>query len=91
MAIQYPDETQVALILKEMKEQGKTFWDEDADYFDGEQRIYKYDKEKGTFCCEICDVIAASYADTHYYSVTGITSILKEFSCYEFREAGFMI
>ena len=86
-----PNAAELQLILFQMKERGRSFDDEMADYLYGELRTYYYDLKKQTFACRKQDSIAASYEDFETLSVEEMRSILAGFSSSEFLAQGFSL
>lgn len=86
-----PTAAELQLILFQMKERGRAFDDEMADYLYGELRTYYYDLKKQSFACRKTDSIAGSYEDFETLSLEEIRAILAGFSSSEFLAQGFSL
>ena len=78
-------------ILRQMKEEGKTFWDEWEEYYSGTCKIYSFNKEKKSFWRSEVDVIALSFSEEYSMSQAEMIGIISSISLFDLRKSGFEI
>jgi hypothetical protein len=78
-------------VLEKMKKESLFFWDEEADFFQGEEIVYSYSQEKQSFICKISDTIVGSYHKVYQLNEEQILTEFKKFPQSEFVRQGFII
>lgn len=81
----------VAEVLRQMKEEGRSYWDEWEEYYEGTSKTYFYDKDKQSYCMTEIDVIAASFYNEHPMSEEDMKKFVSGKSLHELRSSGFII
>ena len=78
-------------VLRQMREEGRTFWDRWEEYYSGTSKTYYYEKERGAFCRDEVDVVAASFFDTHEMTEEQMLAFMRAVSLFNLRENGFLV
>lgn len=84
-----PADSQRQLVLRQMKEENKSIWDSDYEYFNGISRTYSYNQEQKSYWITEIDIIAASFCNERALSEEEMLSALSDFSLHHLRESGF--
>ncbi len=77
-------------ILRQMREEGKTFWDQWYEYYHGTCRTYSYNMEKNCYWLSEADVIVGSFFNEYEMSEDSMLEMLSGISSYDLREDGFV-
>jgi hypothetical protein len=86
-----PQNDQAAEILRQMKAEGKSFWDKWDEYYSGTSKTYSYNQEKKCFWYTEADVIAASFFNEFPMSEQEMYDFISGVSLGDLRENGFLI
>lgn len=79
-------------VLIQMKERGLSYDDFWAEYYDGTNTTYGYDRDKQCYICTMIDIIAASFIIEEEISEAALKERLLECgSLQSFREQGFKL
>jgi len=78
-------------ILRQMREQGKSFWDEWEEYYSGTCKTYSYNKEQKSYWCTEADVVAASFFEEYPLSEEAMLEFIADKSKSDLRGDGFEI
>ncbi|NJO92582.1 MAG: hypothetical protein HC831_29165 [Chloroflexia bacterium] len=78
-------------ILRQMREDGKTFWDEWEEYYSGTSKTYSYNKERKSFWLSEVDVIALSFANQIPLTEKEMLDFISGVSLHDLRGDGFEI
>lgn len=78
-------------ILRQMKEEDKSYWDEWEEYYSGTCKTYSYNKEKKSFWRIEADVIAASFFDEYSMTEREMQDFISGVSLNDLRQSGFEI
>ncbi|MBN2736063.1 MAG: hypothetical protein JXR70_03720 [Spirochaetales bacterium] len=86
-----PSQEAITHILEEMKNEGKSYWDQWEEYYNGICIIYSYNLEKKSFWCTESDAITGNFNKEHPMSRKQMADFLARISISEFRVSGFEI
>ena len=86
-----PNEVQITEILRQMRAEGKSYWDEWEEYIEGTNRTYSYNTEKKSYWMVEIDVIAASFCNEYALSVQQVREYLAGISLRDLRKSGFEV
>lgn len=86
-----PKDVQVSEILRQMRDEGKSYWDEWYEYIEGTSRTFSYNKEKQSYWMIEIDVIVASFCNEYAWSEQQMRDYLTSVSLNELRKNGFEI
>jgi hypothetical protein len=86
-----PLNDQTGEILRQMKEEDKSFWDKWDEYYNGTSKTYSYNKEKQSFWYSEADVIAASFFNEFPMSEQEMYNFISGVSLDDLRGSGFLI
>jgi len=86
-----PSTSQAAEIVRQMRDEGKSYWDDWEEYYTGTNVDYSFDVEAGKFKRTEIDIIIGSFCNTYWLTEKEIIESMKKYSLYEFRKAGFNI
>jgi hypothetical protein len=86
-----PSMAQAAAIVRQMREEGKSYWDDWEEYYTGTNVDYSYDLEEKKFKRTEADVIVGSFFNTYWLSEAEMIESMQKYSLYELRKAGFNI
>jgi hypothetical protein len=86
-----PAATQTGEILRQMKEEGKSFWDKWEEYYSGTSNTYSFDKEKKCYTHVEIDVIVASFCNEYIMTEAQMEEFVSGLSLHDLRESGFEI
>ncbi len=78
-------------ILRQMHEEGKTFWDEWEEYYSGTSKTYSYNKERKSYWLSEVDVIALSFANDIPMTEKEMLDFISGVSLHDLRGDGFEI
>jgi hypothetical protein len=84
-----PADSQRRLVLRQMKEENKSIWDSDYEYFNGISRTYSYNHEQESYWITEIDIIAASFCNERALTEEEMLAALSDFSLHHLRESGF--
>lgn len=76
-------------ILRQMRYEGKTFWDEWEEYYSGTSKIYSYNKEKNSYWLSEVDVIALSFSNQIAMTEDEMLDFIAGVSLSDLRSDGF--
>lgn len=86
-----PNEIQVTEILRQMREEGKSYWDQWEEYYSGTCKTYSYNAEKQSYWLSEADVIVASFFNQYALSEEQMREFIVSHSRYDLRQSGFEI
>jgi len=86
-----PIKVQTEEILRQMREEGKSFWDKWEEYYSGTSKRYMFDKEKNTYMRTEMDVIVASFYNEYTMTEEQMLEFISGVSLFSLRENGFVI
>lgn len=86
-----PNRQQAAEIVRQMREEGKSYWDEWEEYYTGTNVDYSFDKEEQRFKKSEADVIVGSFFYKTWLSEAEMIEAMQKYSLLELRKAGFNI
>jgi hypothetical protein len=78
-------------IVRQMREEGKSFWDQWEEYYSGTCITYSYNKEKNSFWRSELDVIVASFFNEFPMTEQEMIDFISGVSLTDLRESGFEI
>ncbi|GEM_PF-1939964 len=84
-------EAQVREALRQMREEGRSFWDEWEEYYHGTSNTYSYNKEKGSYWRTEVDVVVGSFCNEVPMSEEDMADFISGKSPQELRQSGFEI
>lgn len=77
--------------LRQMREEGKSYWNMLDEYATGTSTTYAYDKEKQSYTRHEFDVIVGSFNDTYLMTESEMLSFIEQQSLADLRESGFEV
>lgn len=86
-----PNAAQVTEILRQMREEGKSYWDEWEEYYSGTCKTYSYNAEKQSYWLSEADVIVASFFNQYALSEKQMQEFIASRSLYDLRQSGFEV
>lgn len=86
-----PNAVQVTEILRQMREESKSYWDEWEEYLSGTCKTYSYNKEKQSFWLSEMDIIVASFFNEYALSEKQMGNFIGTRSLSDLRQSGFEI
>lgn len=86
-----PNAAQVTEILRQMREEGKSYWDEWEEYYSGTCKTYSYNAEKQSYWLSEADVIVASFFNQYALSEKQMQEFIASRSLYDIRQSGFEV
>lgn len=78
-------------ILRQMREEDKSFWDKWEEYYTGTCKTYSYNKEKNSFWLSEADVIVGSFFNEYPLSEEQMLESVTGFSLSDLRDNGFEV
>ncbi len=78
-------------ILRQMREEDKSYWDEWEEYLSGTCKTYSYNKEKNSFWFSEADVIVASFFNQYPMTEEAMMDFISGVSLSDLRKSGFDI
>jgi hypothetical protein len=86
-----PQKDQAREILRQMKEEGKSYWDKWEEYYNGTCKTYSYDQRKKCFWYSETDVIVGSFFNEYSMTEQKMYDFISGVSLDDLRESGFLI
>jgi hypothetical protein len=86
-----PSQAQAAEIARQMRDEGKSYWDTWEEYYTGTNTDYSYDKDEKKFKKVEMDVIVGSFCNTYWLSEAEVIDAIRRYSLRDLRESGFTI
>lgn len=77
--------------LRQMREEGKSYWNMLDEYSTGTSTTYSYDKEKQSYSRHEFDVIVGSFSNTYLMTESDMLSFLSQQTLPDLRDAGFEV
>ncbi len=78
-------------ILRQMREEDKSYWDEWEEYISGTCKTYSFNKEKNSFWFSEIDVIVGSFFNEFSMTEKQMFDFISEVSLSDLRDSGFEI
>jgi len=78
-------------VLRQMRDEGKSYWNMMDEYVTGTSTTYSYDKENQTFSRHEIDVIVGSFSNQIPMSEHEMLHYIAKESCGDLRESGFEV
>lgn len=78
-------------ILRQMREEDKSFWDEWEEYYHGTCKTYSYNNEKKSYWRTEVDVIVGSFYNEYPMSENEMLEFISGISPHDLRESGFEV
>ena len=86
-----PKRDQTQEILRQMKEEEKSFWDKWEEYYSGTCKTYSYNKEEKSFWYSEADVIVGSFFNEYAMTEKQMYDFISGISLDDLRGNGFLI
>ena len=86
-----PSRAQAAEIARQMRDEGKSYWDRMEEYHTGTHTDYSYDREEKKFKKVESDVIVGSFCNTTWLSEEQLIEEIGKYSLGDLRQAGFNV
>lgn len=86
-----PNAAQLIEILRQMREEGKSYWDQWEEYLSGTCKTYSYNAEKQSYWLSEVDVIVASFFNQYALSEKQMREFIASRSLYDLGQSGFEI
>ena len=86
-----PSAAQIAEILRQMRDEGRSYWDQWDEYYSGTCKTYSYNAEKQSYWLTEADVIVASFFNQYPLSEKQMADFIGGRSLYDLRQSGFEI
>jgi len=77
--------------LRQMREEGKSYWNMLDEYSTGTSTTYSYDKEKQSYSRHEFDVIVGSFSNNYLMTESEMLSFLSQQTLPDLRDAGFEV
>ncbi len=78
-------------VLRQMREEGKSYWNMMDEYLTGTSTTYSYDKEKQSYSRHEFDVIVGSFSNTYLMTESDMLGFIAQQALVDLREAGFEV
>ena len=78
-------------ILRQIREEEKSYWDQWEEYYSGTCKTYSFNKEKNSFWRSEIDVIAASFFEEYPMTEQQMLDFISGVSLSDLRDDGFEI
>lgn len=78
-------------ILRQMREDNKSFWDEWEEYYHGTCKVYSYNNDEKSFWRTETDIIVGSFHNQYPMSENEMFKFISGLSIYDLRENGFEV
>ena len=78
-------------VLRQMREEGKSYWNMMDEYLTGTSTTYSYDKEKRSYSRHEFDVIVGSFSNTYLMTESDMLDFIAQQALVDLREAGFEV
>lgn len=82
---------QAAQVARQMRDEGKSYWDLVEEYHTGTNTDYSYDREEKKFKKVETDVIVGSFCNTSWLSEEQLIEEIRKYSPGALRQAGFTL
>lgn len=86
-----PNRAQAAEIARQMREEGKSYWDEWEEYHTGTNVDYSFDKDEQKFKKTEADVVVGSFFYKHWLTEEEMIEAMQKYSLSDLRKSGFNI
>ena len=90
-AVDKPNEIQVIEVLRQMREENKSYWNMLDEYYSGTCSTYSYNKEKQEYWLSEADVIVGSFFNEYTMSEEAMRTFISERSLADLRDSDFEI
>lgn len=78
-------------VLRQMREEGKSYWNMMDEYLTGTSTTYSYDKEKQSYSRHEFDVIVGSFSNTYLMTESDMLDFIAQQALVDLRESGFEV
>ena len=78
-------------VLRQMREEGKSYWNMMDEYLTGTSTTYSYDKEKQSYSRHEFDVIVGSFSNTYPMTESDMLGFIAQQALVDLRESGFEV
>lgn len=86
-----PNEIQVTEVLRQMREEDRSYWNMLDEYYSGTCSTYSYNKEKQQYWLSEADVIVGSFFNEYEMSEESMRTFISERSLDDLRDSNFEI
>ncbi len=86
-----PDHKLAKEVLRQMREEGKSFWDEWEEYTTGTSKTYSYEADKKSFWRSEIDAIVGSFHNEYAMTEGEMLSFVSGLSLSDLRDCGFEV
>jgi hypothetical protein len=86
-----PSLRQAREILRQMREEDKSYWDSWEEYYSGTSVTYGFDAEAQKFKRVEIDIVVAAFFETHWLTQDEMAQAIQKMSLHDLRKAGFNI
>lgn len=90
-AVDKPNEIQVTEVLRQMREENRSYWNMLDEYYSGTCSTYSYNKEKQEYWLSEADVIVGSFFNEYTMSEEAMRTFISERSLADLRDSDFEI